>query len=260
MQEEDEYSSIPKGKKCFTRSEILTKLKSNESDVQRVVSEMIEELCPFDVNDEDALAIEDRLERLEKVSRNLQTKVYKLKSKLKDRKFRHKPEFLEETEVSSSQYSLFESQEYQDFSEEKDYVPPKSYAGKYNKKPLNQDLTKFSRRRRVMTKRDTLKEWALEEGVSVTELLGYFLHLENYTDSRKVASVGWKLFIGEDNISEKPKLSLEEAIWLREKAGMSEAVYQEVRLRLLDRIFIPPTNIVREENKKHRPELVEYRH
>ena len=81
-----------------------------------------------------------------------------------------------------------------------------------------------------MTKRDTLKEWALEEGVSVTELLGYFLHLENYTDSRKVASVGWKLFIGEDNINEKPKLSLEEAIWLREKAGMSEAVYQEVRL------------------------------
>ena len=65
-----------------------------------------------------------------------------------------------------------------------------------------------------------------------------------------MASVGWKLFIGDDNISEKPKLSLEEAIWLREKAGMSEAVYQEVRLRLLDRILIPPTNIVREENKK----------
>ena len=116
MQEEDESSSIPKRKKYFTRSEILTKLKSNESDVQRVVSEMIEELCPFDVNDEDALAIEDRLERLEKVSRNLQTKVYKLKLKLKDRKFRYKPEFLEETEVSSSQYSLFESQEYQDLS------------------------------------------------------------------------------------------------------------------------------------------------
>ena len=94
----------------------------------------------------------------------------------------------------------------------------------------------------------------------MTELLGYFLHLENYKDSRNVVSVGWKLFIGEDNISEKPKLSLEEAIWLREKAGMSEAVYQEVRLRLLDRILIPPTNIVREENKKHRPELVEYRH
>ena len=107
MQEEDESSSIPKRKKYFTRSEILTKLKSNESDVHRVVSEMIEELCPFDVNDEDALAIEDRLERLEKVSRNLQTKVYKLKLKLKDRKFRFKPENLGETEVFSFQNSLF---------------------------------------------------------------------------------------------------------------------------------------------------------
>ena len=48
-----------------------------------------------------------------------------------------------------------------------------------------------------------------------------------------MVSVGWKLFIGEDNISEKPKLSLAEAIWLRD-AGMSEAVYQEVRLRLQD--------------------------
>ena len=30
-------------------------------------------------------------------------------------------------------------------------------------------------------------------------------------------------------------MSLEEAIWLREKSGMREAVMQELRLKLLDR-------------------------
>ena len=59
MQEEDKSSSIPKRKKYFTRSEILTTLKSNESDIQRVVSEIIEELCPFDINDKDTLSIKE---------------------------------------------------------------------------------------------------------------------------------------------------------------------------------------------------------
>ena len=45
------------------------------------MSEIIEELSPFDIKDEDAMLFEDRLDRLEKVSKNLITKVHKLKPK-----------------------------------------------------------------------------------------------------------------------------------------------------------------------------------
>ena len=44
-----------KRKKQMSGREIIEKLESNENDVKKAVREMVEELCPFDVNDEDAL-------------------------------------------------------------------------------------------------------------------------------------------------------------------------------------------------------------
>ena len=41
---------------------------------------------------------------------------------------------------------------------------------------------------------------------------------------------------------------------------MSQVVWQEIRLRLLDRIWLPPVMNVRSENQRHRPALTEYRH
>ena len=73
--------------------------------------------------------------------------------------------------------------------------------------------------------------------MTVSKLLGYLLYVENWMVDKDNAAMGWKLFHGE--VAEgKPKLSVEEAIWLREKLGMSEHVLQEVRLRLLDRWVI----------------------
>ena len=37
-------------------------------------------------------------------------------------------------------------------------------------------------------------------------LLGYFLHLENWTKDKEVAAVGWKLFAGE-TLCVKPEVS-----------------------------------------------------
>ena len=71
----------------------------------------MEELCPFDINDEEALKIEGRVERFQKTSRLLEIKLWKLKKVIKERKFRHKPELLEEKFVSSIQYSILNSQE-----------------------------------------------------------------------------------------------------------------------------------------------------
>ena len=51
-----------KRKKYFTKLEILDKLKENGDQVQEVVRDICEELTPFDMNDEESLILENRLE------------------------------------------------------------------------------------------------------------------------------------------------------------------------------------------------------
>ena len=103
-------------------------------------------------------------------------------------------------------------------------------------------------------KRENLHEWAEEEGVSVTSLLGYLLYLENWNIDKSLADVGWKIFLKED-VKIVPSVTVEEAIWMLEKSQMSQAVYLEVRLRLKGRIYLPPVMKIRAENKVHRPHL-----
>ena len=62
---EENGSPKAKRKKELTRNEILLKLKANEEDVSKAVEELMEELCPFDINDEEALKIEGRVERFQ---------------------------------------------------------------------------------------------------------------------------------------------------------------------------------------------------
>ena len=100
-----------KRKKAVTGHEVLAMLKAHENDVAKVANEMLEELCPFDLNDQDALLIEDRIERVARVSNLLQKRVRRLTKKVKESKFRHNPEGLDEKVVSCSQYSLLQSQE-----------------------------------------------------------------------------------------------------------------------------------------------------
>ena len=44
----------------MTRKEVMEKLKKNENDIGEAVKELLEEMCPFDINDEEALKIENR--------------------------------------------------------------------------------------------------------------------------------------------------------------------------------------------------------
>ena len=228
-----------KRKKAVTGHEVLAMLKDHENDVAKVANEMLEELCPFDLNDQDALLIEDRIERVAKVSNLLQKRVRRLAKKVKESKFRHNPEGLDETVVSCSQYSLLQSQEVEDEDEielasEMGDLATNRRPEKYKKKPLDQGMDPKTRQRRVADKRETLSQWAEEEGVTPVKLLGYLLYLETFMKEKKLSKVGWKLFMG-DSLEDKPEMSLEEVIWIREKSGMSEAVMQELRLRLLDR-------------------------
>ena len=47
---------------------------------------------------------------------------------------------------------------------------------------------------------------------------------------------------------------------MREIGRISQVVWQEIQLRLLDRIKLPPVNYVRAENQLHRPHLTEYQY
>ena len=110
-------------------------------------------------------------------------------------------------------------------------------------------------------KRKVLLRWAEEEGVSATTLLGYLIYLENShgDGDQNLSDIGWKIFMGE-SWRGIPSASLEEAIWLVERSGMSQAVYLEARLRFKDRFYLPPVMHLRAENQRHRPTLAQERH
>ena len=159
-----ESSPVSKRKKYYSKGEIIEKLRENNFKIKECFYEICEEMCPFDVSDEDALQIEDRLNRLEKVSKNLTAKVSRLSKAYKAKVFRHKPEMLEDKEISSSQYSLFQSDESQkelesqegmsaltlsnesDISSE-DEKPGITRPKTYIRKPLNSKMSQKTRRR-----------------------------------------------------------------------------------------------------------------
>ena len=154
--------SEPKRKKFYTKSEILVNLKDNGDQVKKVVEEICDELSPFDISDEETTLVENRIERLQEVSKKLYSKVDKLQKNFKARKFRYKPEVLEEKEISSSQYSLFQSDDSESLcgSQDKAWIEAGDQVTRpntYVKKPLNHQMSQFSRRRRVSGKRDTLR-------------------------------------------------------------------------------------------------------
>ena len=120
-------------------------------------------------------------------------------------------------------------------------------------------MTQKTRRRRVEEKRLTLAEWAEQEHVSVEELLGYLVHVETYHDGdRGVAAVGWQIFTG-GKVFEKPVVTEQEATWMIEKGHLSQSVWLDFRLLLLDRIYLPPVYKVCAYNSKNRPALTSYR-
>ena len=57
--------SKAKRKKLYTKSELLQKLEKNEFDVKKAVDDVLEEVTPFNINDENITLFEDRIERLE---------------------------------------------------------------------------------------------------------------------------------------------------------------------------------------------------
>ena len=136
--------------------------------MNEVVNDICDSLALFDVNDSEATVLEDRLERLDKASKALAAKVYRLQKEVKNRKYRHNPEMLEEVLISTSQHSVLQSQACDDLQDtpvldsesSQSLLSGASLREKYKKRPLNQLTSSFGRHRRVENKRDMVNEWS----------------------------------------------------------------------------------------------------
>ena len=106
-----------KRRKAFTKRETLQRLEELGDNVSKAVSEMVSDLSPFDVNGENVTDYEDHIEKLDKVASSLTSKIYRLKSDVKAKKFRRKDDLLDENIISVSQHSVLQSQESEDLSQ-----------------------------------------------------------------------------------------------------------------------------------------------
>ena len=88
-----------KRRKAFTKRETLQKLEELGNNVSLAVSEMVSDLSPFDVNDENVGAFEERNDKLDKVASSLTRKIYRLKEEVKARRITETIIFL--TKISS---------------------------------------------------------------------------------------------------------------------------------------------------------------
>ena len=252
-------------------------LKQKNHKIMDVSREITEALCPFDLTETEDDDITEKLQKLEEVSRKLTANLSRLSTKWKKRQFRNNPEVLLEKEVSCSQFSILQSDESENLIDSEDMINPldtdsDAYDIKrssivenerprvYRKRPLNDKMDQRSRIRRVADKRSEIEVWAQEEGVTVSELLGFLLYLENYhSGDREVAQAGWKIFSG-NKINVVHRATLDEAVWMIERGSLSQSVYLEYRRRFIERFVLPPVMQVVGENKKHRPILEEYKH
>ena len=98
-----------KRRKSFTKRETLQKLDELGNNVSMAVSEMVSDLSPFDVNDENVNAFEDRIDKLDQVASSLTRKIYRLKEEVKAKKYRRKDHLLDENLFSCSQHSVLQS-------------------------------------------------------------------------------------------------------------------------------------------------------
>ena len=64
-----EVSPESKRKKFFSKGEILEVLKTNNFKISEVCKEITEELCPFDLSEVEAEDVEEKLGKLEAVSK-----------------------------------------------------------------------------------------------------------------------------------------------------------------------------------------------
>ncbi len=95
-------------KRKLSRIEALSKLQEHKYYFSEVAEEICQDLLPQDSAYDEETSFE--VENLSKTVKTIAARLKTLHEQYKKRQFRHCPEKLDETFVSASQYSIFDSQ------------------------------------------------------------------------------------------------------------------------------------------------------
>jgi len=115
-------------------------------------------------------------------------------------------------------------------------------------------LSSETRRRCVKEQRNFFSQWCKEQGCSVSELAGLFIHQEFYLTEREKLKLGWDIFTGNTDLNPLKVTDLD-AIWVMEKPGISYSKYTDFFIKFLDCFVFPPAHLVAEKSKQLRSQL-----
>jgi hypothetical protein len=205
-------------KRSWSKAEMLQVIKTCQS-FQDAAEKICDEMIPADLDKESSSVIERYIATSDKVRAIL----VKLNNEArKHKKYRHKPELLEEKGLSSSQYSLFASQGSQLSSDMSDEDMEEDWKENlllidqeprpYRKQPLSfKFLSRQAIKNRVKDIKIKFGEWCKEQDCSVSQLAGLLIHLDNYESKRDIAKVGWDLFLESEATNGSHEVSAVEA-------------------------------------------------
>lgn len=261
-------------KRKWSRGEILKVLKDVEGSLEQAANIIFEAMSPEERYDQET---KSQIDKVTKVAGTVKSRIAYIQQCNKDRKFKNEPSVLDEPYLDASQYSVFDEKKHSQnlevdplgleeesslgsFSQEliqslTTHEGPK----KMQKKPLTDStLTNETLRRRVQEYRLKFREWASEQGCSMSELAGLILYLEHFNQDKDTSSIGcgcgWNLFRGKRS-PDQTSMSLDEALWMLDSLGLSQAKYHELRQRLGERLILPPLYTIQQAGKDMMPKF-----
>ena len=185
----------PNEKKCYTKLDLLKKLKENNGDIETTIVEVLQDMTASSLDHLDWETDEAKFKKIEVLKRKLK----KLKSAYskEGQERRERSETLAETFIAASQDS-FVCKVADESEEDLETGDTNENGERIYRKPLNKlksNDTIKSRTNKILE--EIIKEAEIQQ-VTPTVLMAALLHRLNYIADRKLALHMAKVFRGED--------------------------------------------------------------
>ena len=217
--------------KKFTKRKTIELVKEEEGDTQKVAETMLKVVVGDSLDE-----LGSQCERKKEMAvKNLGSKISKLVKADKEKKFRHRPEELEDSFDVGSQSSLKEhvkegkskeEPKLEDKTEERTVKNTK----KIPRIPLNRCKRLEDAKDRTDDILGAVKDEAVRQMVTPTALLAFLLYRLNYVKRRTFAQKMLKLF--ENDEWSEEAMGVEKALALLERRKLGKGGYREVRKQL----------------------------
>ena len=255
MEAKDTVEEVPSPRKRnWTKRELL-EVKQQCQTLEEAADQVCRKTLPqgSDLDDDEVF------DKFLKTCDHVRAIIAKVAKHKRAKKYGISSTLLDDRGIGASQYSIFDEDDIGQGSQASSLdmfadelsqsLPPR--ADGYQKQPLTQ-ISRKAARARVQNEKATFDSWCKDQGCTVVQLAGLFVQMEYYIHDRQLAKVGWDMFSGQ-LIQSKPEVSELEAIWMRESLGLSRDKYTELKLRLEDRIQLPPAYKVSQASRQLDP-------